>query len=120
MPSLRRHPPSPSSNHFRNHTAANEPIPAYSGFRLPSHIRIAAFVSLSSACLCYGGQVGTRLMQLLLVEVAAAFKKASQEPPSSAHVRTHLTPCQRLSFAERLPKVINASTLRSSTRFRLP
>jgi len=97
MPSLRRHPPSPSSNHFRNHTAANEPIPAYSGFRLPSHERIAAFVSLSSACLCYGGQVGTRHKAACLVEARQLSSMASQEPPSSAHVRTHLTPCQRLT-----------------------
>jgi hypothetical protein len=47
-------------------------------------------------------------MQLLLVEVAAAFKKASQEPPSSAHVRTHLTTCLSLSIITRLPRVINA------------
>jgi len=120
MPSLRRPPPSPSSNHFRNHTAANEPIPAFSGFRLPSHVSIAAFVSLSSAYLCYGGQVGTRHKAACPVEARQLLRMASQEPPSSAHVRNHLTPCQRISFAKRLPKVINASTQQSSTRFQLP
>ena len=78
---------------LRSPTAANKPVAACFGFRLPAHIRIAAFVSLSYALLSYGGQSGTRLMQLLLVQVAAAFKTASQEPPSSAHVRTRLTPC---------------------------
>lgn len=92
MPSLRRHTPSPSVNPFRSPTAANNPVTACFGFRLLSHIRITAFVSLSFACLCYGRQAGTRRMQLLLVKVAAASKMASQEPPSSAHVRTHLTP----------------------------
>lgn len=82
MSSLRRHPPSPSVNPFRSPTAANNPVTACFGFRLLSHIRITAFVSLS-ACLCYGRQAGTRRMQLLLVKVAAASKMASQEPPSS-------------------------------------
>ena len=52
---------------LRSPTAANKPVAACFGFRLPAHIRIAAFVSLSYALLSYGGQSGTRLMQLLLV-----------------------------------------------------
>ena len=120
MPSLRRHPPSPSVNPFRSPTAANNPVTACFGFRLLSHIRITAFVSLSFACLCYGRQAGTRRMQLLLVKVAAASKMASQEPPSSAHVRTHLTPCHPLFLVTRLPKVSAASTQRSSPFVRPP
>ena len=95
---------------LRSPTAAGKPVTACFGFRLPAHLRIAAFVSLSFALLSYGGQSGTRLMQLLLVQVAAAFKEASQEPPSSAHVRTRLPPCLPSCLLIRLPKASTAPT----------
>ncbi len=99
-------------------------------FRLPTHIRIAAFVSL---CLCFplprwsgrhtpNAALPDRSQSSIYLFQAGKSREevaASPEPPSSAQVRAHPTPCQRTPIVTSLPKVSNASWQRPSTRIRL-